>query len=94
MGLSNAVLLAQRNDVVADEISQDRVDQVNDRQCPIVDAELEDFLAHKQLRLCATTDQAVAFKAEADLIVANRLTDDIRDVEAKVFTRDLFGGDA
>ena len=34
-----------------------------------------------------------AFKAEADLIVANRLTDDIRDVEDKVFTRDLYGAD-
>jgi UDPglucose 6-dehydrogenase len=34
-----------------------------------------------------------AFKAEADLILANRLTDDIRDVQAKVFTRDLFESD-
>ncbi|MPN29190.1 UDP-glucose 6-dehydrogenase [bioreactor metagenome] len=33
------------------------------------------------------------FKREADIILANRLTDDIRDVEAKVYTRDLFGGD-
>ena len=35
-----------------------------------------------------------SFKARADLIIANRMTDDIRDVEARVYTRDLFGGDA
>lgn len=93
-GLSTAILPAQRNDVAADEISRDRVDQVNDRQCPIVDAERADLPACKQLRPCAMTDLAVAFKARADLVVANRLHDEIRTVEARVFARDLFGSDA
>lgn len=93
-GLSTAILPAQRNDVAADEISRDRVDQVNDRQCPIINAERADLPAYKQLRPCATTDPAIVFKAGADLIVANRLHDEIRTVEARVFARDLFGSDA
>ncbi len=56
VGLSNAVLLAQNNPVTAVDVSAERVALVNDRTCPIVDAELEDFLANRSLQLTATTD--------------------------------------
>ncbi|WP_170418528.1 nucleotide sugar dehydrogenase [Ruegeria atlantica] len=56
VGLSNAVLLAQNHDVTAIDISADRVQMVNSGQCPIVDAELEDFLASRKLSLRATTE--------------------------------------
>ncbi|MCA0043968.1 nucleotide sugar dehydrogenase [Celeribacter litoreus] len=68
VGLSNAVLLAQHNEVVAVDVSEDRVAMLNDRDCPIVDAELEDFLAHKSLNLTATTDGDLAYK-DADFVI-------------------------
>lgn len=68
VGLSNAVLLAQHNDVVAVDISAERVEMVNARKSPIVDAELEEFLAEKDLRLTATLDGASAYK-DADFII-------------------------
>ncbi|MAW08468.1 MAG: UDP-glucose 6-dehydrogenase [Halobacteriovoraceae bacterium] len=68
VGLSNAVLLAQDNDVVATDISEERVAMVNAGQCPIVDPDLEDFLANRPLRLSATTDSAAAF-AGADFVI-------------------------
>ncbi len=68
VGLSNAVLLAQRNDVVATDISEERVAMVNEGQCPIVDPDLENFLANRPLRLSATTDSAAAF-AGADFVI-------------------------
>ncbi|WP_170469918.1 nucleotide sugar dehydrogenase [Ruegeria arenilitoris] len=58
VGLSNAVLLAQNHDVTAIDISEARVEMVNSGQCPIVDAELEDFLANRTLSLRATTEPA------------------------------------
>ncbi|WP_170566456.1 nucleotide sugar dehydrogenase [Ruegeria atlantica] len=58
VGLSNAVLLAQNNDVTAIDISEERVQMVNSGQCPIVDAELEDFLTNRTLSLKATTEPA------------------------------------
>ncbi|MBU2960061.1 UDP-glucose 6-dehydrogenase, partial [Citreicella sp. C3M06] len=51
VGLSNAVLLAQNNEVTAVDVSQERVDMVNAGKCPIVDAELEEFLAERKLTL-------------------------------------------
>jgi len=60
VGLSNAILLAQHNDVVALDLIQEKVDMVNDRKSPIIDAEVEEYLATKELSLTATTD---AFKA-------------------------------
>ncbi|WP_417690116.1 nucleotide sugar dehydrogenase [Roseibium sp.] len=70
VGLSNAVLLAQHNEVTAVDISEDRVRTVNDGRCPIVDAELEDFLANRDLALTATTDAAAAYADTEFVIVA------------------------
>ena len=56
VGLSNAVLLAQHNEVIGVDISQDRVDALNARKSPIIDAELSQYLAEKHLNLSASTD--------------------------------------
>lgn len=68
VGMSNAVLLAQHNDVVAVDISPERVAMVNARTSPIVDAELDDFLTGRTLNLTATTDAAQAL-ADADYVI-------------------------
>lgn len=68
VGLSNAVLLAQHNRVSALDIDAGRVAMVNARRCPIVDPELESYLAERDLDLSATTDPAQAF-AGADFIL-------------------------
>lgn len=68
VGLSNAVLLAQNQDVVAVDISQDRVDMLNRRECPIIDAELEEFLADKPLNLKAVVNDPDIFK-DADYVI-------------------------
>lgn len=68
VGLSNAILLAQRNEVVAVDVSEDRVALVNDRKSPIVDKDIEAYLATQQLDLTATVDAASAY-AGADYIV-------------------------
>ncbi|SCZ71982.1 UDPglucose 6-dehydrogenase [Epibacterium ulvae] len=70
VGLSNAVLLAQYHTVTAVDVSSDRVQMVNDRICPIVDAELEGFMANRSLDLAATTDAEVAFGDAEFVIVA------------------------
>ena len=56
VGLSNAVLLAQHNEVIGVDISQERVDALNAHQSPIFDLELSEYLAQKKLNLSATTD--------------------------------------
>ena len=68
VGLSNAVLLAQHNRVIAVDISQARVDMLNARKCPIVDKEMEEYLATRDLDLTATTDGSAAY-AQADFII-------------------------
>lgn len=74
VGLSNAVLLAQNHDVTAVDVNAARVEQVNARKSPIVDAELEDFLATRPLRLTATTELAAAVQG-AELVVIATPTD-------------------
>ena len=68
VGLSNAVLLAQHNNVVAVDIIQSKVDTINDKKSPIVDKEIEDFLKNKKIDLLATTNAESAYK-DADFII-------------------------
>jgi UDPglucose 6-dehydrogenase len=70
VGLSNAVLLAQKFSVVACDIDTDRVAMLNAKQSPIGDPELEDYLANKQLNLTATSDAPAAYAAASHVIVA------------------------
>lgn len=68
VGLSLATLLAQHNDVVAVDIVPEKVDSINNKKSPIADKEIEDFLAHKQLNLTATTDAKSAY-AQAEFVI-------------------------
>ena len=70
VGLSNAVLLAQYNNVIAVDIIQSKVDTINDKKSPIVDKEIEDFLKNKNLNLLATTDAESAYKDVDFIIIA------------------------
>ncbi|MES0828488.1 nucleotide sugar dehydrogenase [Ruegeria sp. SCP11] len=70
VGLSNAVLLAQNHEVVALDISAERVALINQRQSPIQDVEIKEFLANRTLDLTATTDAEVAFRGADFVIVA------------------------
>lgn len=73
VGLSNAVLLAQHNEVIALDIIQEKVDLINAKKSPIVDAEIQDYLANKELNLIATTDNYVAYK-DADYVIISTPT--------------------
>lgn len=68
VGLSLAVLLAQKNTVVAVDIVQEKVDLINSKKSPIKDKEIEEFLTNKKLNLIATTDCAFAYK-NADFVI-------------------------
>ncbi len=68
VGLSNAVLLAQHNQVCAVDIIKEKVDLLNQRKSPIIDKEIEEYLASKDLDLRATTDGADAYR-DADFVI-------------------------
>ncbi|MBM6859279.1 nucleotide sugar dehydrogenase [Clostridium saudiense] len=70
VGLSNAILLAQHNEVVAVDIIQEKVDMINDRISPIVDKEIEEYLSNKELNLVATTDAFKAYKDAEYVIIS------------------------
>lgn len=70
VGLSNAILLAQKNEVIALDIIQEKVDMINNRKSPIIDNEIEEFLATKELNLTATTDNYKAFKDAEYVIIS------------------------
>ena len=73
VGLANAVLLAQHNEVIALDIIQEKVDMVNSRKSPIQDKEIEEYLATKELNLMATTDNYKAYK-DADYVIISTPT--------------------
>lgn len=68
VGLSIAVLLSQHHQVTALDVVPEKVDLINNKRSPIVDAELEEYLAHHDLNLTATSDQAAAYTG-ADVVV-------------------------
>ncbi|WP_420938545.1 nucleotide sugar dehydrogenase [Aeromonas veronii] len=70
VGLSNAVLLAQNHPVIALDVVAEKVEKINHRQSPIVDKELEEYLATKPLNLKATLDKYEAYKAAEFVIIA------------------------
>ena len=57
VGLSNAVILSQHNEVIAVDIIPEKVELINNGTSPIRDAEIEDYLANKELNLLATTEK-------------------------------------
>ncbi|OIP96265.1 MAG: UDP-glucose 6-dehydrogenase [Thiomicrospira sp. CG2_30_44_34] len=82
VGLSLAVLLSQHHEVVALDIVPEKIGLLNNKQSPIVDAEIEDFLAHKPLNLTATLDKHQAYQ-NADFVVIATPTD--YDTETNTF---------
>ena len=70
VGLSNAILLAQHNEVVAVDIINEKVDKINRRISPIVDKEIEEYLKNKELNLIATNDYYKAYKDVEYVIIS------------------------
>lgn len=70
VGLSNAILLAQHNEVKAFDIIPEKVDMVNARTSPIVDKEIQEYFASKELNLKATTNKMEAFEGAEYIIIS------------------------
>ena len=74
VGLSNAMLLAQHNEVIAVDIVEEKVALLNNKQSPIEDAEISDFLSDKSLNFTATLNAASAY-SQADFVIIATPTD-------------------
>lgn len=77
VGLSNAILLAQHNQVIAFDIIKEKVDMINNRKSPIIDKEIEEYLISKELNLTATTDRNIAFKDSEYVIISTPTNYDV-----------------
>lgn len=73
MGLSNAVLLAQHNEVITVDIMKEKVDMVNEKKSPIIDHEIDEYFANEDLNLRATTDNFEAYK-DAEFVIISTPT--------------------
>ena len=73
VGMSNAVLLSQKNDVVCVDISKERIDAINNRRSPIVDQGITEYLTNEKLSLSATLDLQAACK-DADFVIISTPT--------------------
>lgn len=73
VGLSNAILLAQNNEVIAVDIIKEKVDMINNKISPIVDKEIEEYLKNEKLNLMATTDSYKAYK-DAEFVIISTPT--------------------
>jgi len=82
VGLSNAMLLSQHNEVVALDIDEQKIALLNKKQSPIVDTEISEFLLRSDLNFTATTDKVAAYK-NADFVIIATPTD--YDVENNYF---------
>ena len=70
VGLSNAMLLAQHNEIVALDVIPEKVEMLNNNQSPIVDTEIEDFLINKSINFTATLDKVKAYTAASYVVIA------------------------
>ena len=70
VGLSNSILLAQHNSVIALDLIEEKVNLINQKKSPIVDKEISDYLQNKKLNLTATTDKNLAYKNPDFVIIA------------------------
>ncbi|MGE7689353.1 nucleotide sugar dehydrogenase [Lysinibacillus sp. NPDC097214] len=96
VGLSNAILLAQKNEVIALDVIQEKIDMINNKISPIADPEIEEYFATKELNLTATTDNYKAYKDAEYVIISTPTNYDpeknyfntrtVEDVIAKVLS--------